>query len=308
MILQAEHISFAYDAAENVLHDVSLELHPGIVTGLFGPNGSGKSTLLRCLNGSLKPQSGHVFLDGQAVAAMDRRAVARRVAVVPQDTPVDVPLTVHETVMLGRFAHGSTWDQESPEDVRIVGVCLERMGIADLASRPFSHLSGGERQRAVIARALAQQSGVLLLDEPNTHLDLADQLEVYRLARTLAAEGQSVLIICHDLLVSPLMVDKAVVMDRGKIVAIGAVHEVFDARLLAQVFATNASISWGDRATVCAHFRAAVAAKGNRWPFTPPRRMPGTRFPACWRGWACPLLAARRNRPFTCRMRRKNRK
>ena len=100
-------------------------------------------------------------------------------------------------------------------------LCLERMGIADLANRPFSHLSGGERQRAVIARALAQQGSVLLLDEPNTHLDLAHQLEVYRLARTLAAEGQSVLIICHDLLVSPLMVDTAVVMDRGRIVAIG---------------------------------------------------------------------------------------
>ncbi len=189
MILRAEHITFAYDAAENVLQDVSLELHPGVVTGLFGPNGSGKSTLLRCLNGSLKPQSGHVFLDGQAVAAMDRRAVARRVAVVPQDTPVDVPLTVHEVVMLGRYAHWSTWDQESPEDVRIVSVCLERMGIADLASRPFSHLSGGERQRAVIARALAQQGGVLLLDEPNTHLDLAHQLEVYRLAQDACRRG-----------------------------------------------------------------------------------------------------------------------
>ena len=233
---------------------MSLELHPGVVTGLFGPNGSGKSTLLRCLNGSLKPQSGHVLLDGQAVAAMDRRAIARHVAVVPQDTPVDVPLTVREVVMLGRYAHWNTWDQESPEDARIVGVCLERLGIADLANRPFSHLSGGERQRAVIARALAQQGSVLLLDEPNTHLDLAHQLEVYRLARSLAAEGQAVLIICHDLLVSPLMVDTAVVMDRGRIVATGSVHDVFDARLLAEVFATKASISWGNGSRVSAQF------------------------------------------------------
>jgi iron complex transport system ATP-binding protein len=167
---------------------------------------------------------------------------------------VDIPLTVHEVVLLGRYAHWSTWDQESSEDVRIVRVCLERLGIADLANRPFRHLSGGERQRAVIARALAQQGSVLLLDEPNTHLDLAHQLEVYRLARTLAAEGQSVLIICHDLLVSPLMVDTAVVMDRGQIAAVGPVHEVLDARLLAQVFATKASISWGDASRVCAQF------------------------------------------------------
>jgi len=254
MILRAEHITFAYDTAEGVLRDVSLKLQPGVVTGLFGPNGSGKSTLLRCLNGSLKPRSGHVFLDGEAIATMDRRAVARHVAVVPQDTPVDIPLTVRQVVMLGRYAHGSAWDQESPEDVRIVSDCLERLGIADLASRLFSHLSGGERQRAVIARALAQQGSVLLLDEPNTHLDLAHQLEVYRLAKTLAAEGQSVLIICHDLLVSPLMVDTAEVMERGKIVAAGPVREVLNAGLLSQVFGTRASIFWDDASRVCAQF------------------------------------------------------
>jgi iron complex transport system ATP-binding protein len=254
MILRAEHLTFAYGANENVLHDVSLELHPGVVIGLFGPNGSGKSTLLRCLNGSLKPQSGHVFLEGQAVSAMDRRAVARHLAVVPQDTPVDVPLTVREVVMLGRYAHWSTWDQESPEDARLVSVCLERLGLAELANRPFSHLSGGERQRAVIARALAQQGRVLLLDEPNTHLDLAHQLEVYRLARKLAAEGQAVLIICHDLLVSPLMVDTAVVMNQGKIAASGPAREVLNAALLDQVFTTKVRISWDNSSRVCARF------------------------------------------------------
>ena len=106
----------------------------------------------------------------------------------------------------------------------------------------------------MIARALAQQGSVLLMDEPNTHLDLAHQLEVYRLAKTLATEGQSILIICHDLLVSPLMVDKAVVMNRGQIVATGSVREVFDARLLAEVFATRAAISWGDASRVSAQF------------------------------------------------------
>jgi iron complex transport system ATP-binding protein len=101
---------------------------------------------------------------------------------------------------------------------------------------------------------LAQQGSILLLDEPNTHLDLAHQLEVYRLAKSLAAEGQSVLIICHDLLVSPMMVDTAVVMDRGQIVATGPVRKAFDARLLAEVFATKASISWGDGSKVSAQF------------------------------------------------------
>jgi len=256
MVLRAEQITFAYGVQGKALRDVSLELRPGVVIGLFGPNGSGKSTLLRCLNGSLTPQSGRVFLDGQAVAAMDRRAVARRVAVVPQDTPIDVPLTVREVVMLGRYAHGSMWDKESPEDARIVSFCLERLGISDLAGRPFSHLSGGERQRTVIARALAQQGSVLLLDEPNTHLDLAHQLEVYRLARTLAAEGQSVLIICHDLLLSPLLIDIAAVMHLGQIVVSGDVREVLTTEVLAQVFSTTASISWGDGTSVRVEYQA----------------------------------------------------
>ncbi len=237
-----------------ILRGVTLTVRSGEVHAVMGPNGSGKSTLLRCLNGSLKPQFGQVFLDGQALAAMDRRAVARQVAVVPQDTRVDVPLRVHEVVMLGRYAHCNTWAQESSEDARIVAACLERLGIVALAGRPFGRLSGGERQWVVIARALAQQGSVLLLDEPNTHLDLAHQLEVYRLARTLAAEGQAVLIICHDLLISPLMVDTAAVMDRGRIVAIGPVRDVLDAKLLARVFATSASISWGAGPSVCARF------------------------------------------------------
>ena len=149
---------------------------------------------------------------------------------------------------------GNAWREELPEDAKIVNDCLSRVSITELADRPFSRLSGGERQRTVIARALAQQGSVLLMDEPNAHLDLAHQLEVYHLAQTLAAEGQSVLIICHDLLVSPLMVDVAVVMNRGQIVAVGPVCEVLDATLLGQVFAAKASISWDTALRVVAQF------------------------------------------------------
>ena len=238
---------------------MSIELRPGIVTGLFGPNGSGKSTLLRCLNGSLEPQSGDVLLDGRPIAAMSRRAIARHVAVVPQDTPPDIALSAAEVVMLGRYAHWSAWQQESPEDAAIVNGCLARLGIAELSGRPFSHLSGGERQRTVIARALAQQGSVLLMDEPNTHLDLAHQLEVYQLARTLATQRQSVLLICHDLLVSPLLVDTAVVIDRGQIAGIGPVCDVLTAAVLREVFSTRADIRWEEASRVCAEFKPAAA-------------------------------------------------
>jgi len=254
MILRADHITFAYASSNAVLHDVSLELRPGVVTGLFGPNGSGKSTLLRCLNGAIIPAAGQVLLEKRAVTLMTRREIARHIAVVPQDTPADVPLAVRQMVMLGRYAHGTTWDQDSLEDAHMVAVCMARLGVAHLAHRPFSHLSGGERQRTIIARALAQQGCVLLMDEPNAHLDLAHQLEVYQLARTLAGEGQAVLMICHDLLVAPLMVDVAVAMHQGRIVAAGNAREVLTPQRLAEVFDTTASIVWDDCRRVVAQF------------------------------------------------------
>jgi iron complex transport system ATP-binding protein len=254
MNLRAERISFAYGSGPPVLRHVDLDLPPGAVTGLFGPNGSGKSTLLRCLNGSLRPQSGGVSLGDRPLARMGCREIARHVAVVPQDTPPDVPLTVREAVMLGRYAHGSAWAQNSIEDAMIVNQCMQRLAIAHLADRPFSQLSGGERQRTVIARALAQQGEVLLLDEPNAHLDLAHQLEVYRLAKALAREGQAVLIICHDLLVSPLMVDTALVLNRGQLVATGCPREVLASDLLTTVFGARVAISWEGASLVRAQF------------------------------------------------------
>jgi len=254
MILRADHVTFAYGDGKPVLRDACLELRAGLVTGLFGPNGSGKSTLLRCMNGSLVPSSGTVLLDERSTVSMTRREVARRIAVVSQDTPLDVPLTVRQMVTLGRYAHGTTWGQETPEDGEIVDTCMARLGVAQLAHRPFGHLSGGERQRTVIARALAQQGGVLLMDEPNAHLDLAHQLEVYRLARALAGEGQTVMMICHDLLVAPLMVDVAAAMFRGQIVAVGSPPEVLTARRLAEVFDTTATIAWDDGHRVTAQF------------------------------------------------------
>jgi iron complex transport system ATP-binding protein len=260
MILRADHVTFAYRDGEPVLHDASLEVRPGIVTGLFGPNGSGKTTLLRCLNGSLRPSSGRVLLGEALLAGMSHRQVASHIAVVPQDTPSDVPLTVKQMVMLGRYAHANLWGEESLQDTRIAEACMERLGVAALAHRPFGQLSGGERQRTIIARALAQQGRVVLMDEPNAHLDLPHQLEVYRLARSLAAEGQAVLMICHDLLIAPLMVDVAVVMQGGRIVACGSPRQVLTPSLLREVFGTTADITWNDRGCVSAQFAANARA------------------------------------------------
>ena len=254
MNLRAENITFGYDPAAPVLRNVTLEVSPGRVTALFGPNGCGKSTLLRCMNGSLNPQLGRVMIDARSVHAMTPREVAHHIAVVPQDTPHDVPFTAAQMVMLGRYARWGAWGQESPEDTEIVQACLRRMNVADIADRPFSHLSGGERQRVVIARALAQEGRGLLLDEPATHLDIAHQLELYRLVRDLAAEGMAVLMVCHDILLAPLFVDTAVLMAGGRILAEGSAAGVLTADNIAAAFGTHAHITWTDTAAVQATF------------------------------------------------------
>jgi iron complex transport system ATP-binding protein len=254
MNLRAENITFGYDPTEPVLRNVTLEVVPGRVTALFGPNGCGKSTLLRCMNGVLRPQLGRVMIDAYPVHAMTPREVAHHIAVVPQDTPHDVPFTAAQMVMLGRYARWDAWGQESPEDTEIVQACLRRMNVADLADRPFSNLSGGERQRVVIARALAQQGRILLLDEPTLHLDIAHQLELYRLVRTLAAEGLAVLMVCHDLLVAPMFADTAVLMSGGNIVALGPSGDVLSSKNLSAAFGVSASIAWTDARLVRAAF------------------------------------------------------
>jgi len=227
--LRVEKLTFAYRPGSPVLRDLTLEIASGKVTGLFGPNGSGKSTLLRCLTGSLRPESGTVWCGDQRIDTLTSREVARRIAVVPQDTPRGALLTAREMVGLGRYAWGD-------EDGEIITASLTRMGAAELATRPFDELSGGERQRVVIARALAQQTPVLLLDEPVAHLDVAHQLEVYRLARALAQEGKMVLMVCHDLIMAPMFVDYAVLLSQGCLAAAGRAIDVLSQHAMQTVF------------------------------------------------------------------------
>ncbi|NLW50688.1 MAG: ABC transporter ATP-binding protein [Candidatus Brocadiaceae bacterium] len=254
MILRAESITFAYDRSAPTLRGVTVELRPGVVTGLFGPNGGGKSTLLRCMNGALRPQSGRVCLDGRPIRDMPPREVARHVAVVPQDSSSAVPFTAGEVVLLGRYAHGGLWGGESDEDRRIAAAALAEVGASHLADRRFDQLSGGERRRVVIARALAQQGRVFLLDEPATHLDVAHQLELYRLTRTWARRGQAILIIAHDILVAPMFVDHAVLLNEGTVVAEGRPGDVLTADAIAAVFGCRMDVSWHDRSGVRAEF------------------------------------------------------
>ncbi|MCC7518149.1 MAG: ABC transporter ATP-binding protein [Verrucomicrobiae bacterium] len=229
MNLRAEKLSFAYRPGTLVLEGIDAGFFPGTVTGIFGPNGSGKSTLLRCLTGALSPQHGTVWYGNFRVNALSPREVARSIAVVPQDTPRGIALTAREMVALGRFASGD-------ENPARIAAALSRVGADDMADRRFDELSGGERQRVIIARALAQDAPVLLLDEPATHLDMAHQLEVYRLTRSLAEEGRTVLMTCHDLLLAPLFLDRAILLESGRLAADGPPAEVLVQEHLGRLF------------------------------------------------------------------------
>jgi iron complex transport system ATP-binding protein len=172
--------------------------------------------------------------------------------VVPQETPANVPFLVRQVVMMGRFARWNIWGHETAEDHRAVHASLERVGALELADRHFDELSGGERQRVIIARALAQETRILLLDEPASHLDIAHQLEVFRLARTLAGEGYTIFMVCHDLLVAPMFTDCAVLMNAGRIVLSGPAGSVLTPATLADVFGVELNLQWPGAGTVIA--------------------------------------------------------
>jgi iron complex transport system ATP-binding protein len=246
MILEASNITFAYPENGPVLSGVDLRLEPGTVTGLFGPNGSGKSTLLRCLNGVLRPESGQIKLAGRPLHDFPAREIARCVAVVPQESRADLSLTVQEMVMLGRYPHTDLWGDETPKDRDVVTASLAKVHAERLTQRPFNHLSGGERQRVVIARALAQEAEVLLLDEPATHLDIAHQLELYQLLRALAFQKYAILLVSHDLLLAPLFLDRAVLLAGGAVIASGAPGEVLSADHMHATFGVDLVVTWTD--------------------------------------------------------------
>ena len=244
MTVFIENITFAYKHAQSVLNEISLELKPGTVTAIFGPNGSGKSTLLRCINGTLHPQSGSVTIENRRGNSMSHQEIARMIAVVPQDIPSDIPFTAAEMVMLGRFAHRTVWDHETAEDRTIMTQALARLNAFDLASRPFNCLSGGERQRIILARALAQQTPIILFDEPDTHLDISHRLELYKLVRKLADEGKTIFMACHDIFLAPMFADTAILLQHGAIHAVGPANGVLTSNNIAEVFGTSISISW----------------------------------------------------------------
>jgi len=234
--LEAAVATAAY-GARVVLRECSFALGSGEVVAIVGPNGAGKSTLLRVLAGLLRPTAGRVFLDGHDLAALSRSEVARRIAVVPQIFDTLFPFTVREVVALGRTARLGAFGRASADDVAAVDRAIGELELETLAERRIDRLSGGERQRAVLAMALAQETAVLLLDEPTVHLDPGHQLATLELLRELARRRQlAVCAVLHDLNLASTFASRIVALADGRIVREGTPLDVLDAELVRAVF------------------------------------------------------------------------
>ncbi len=216
-----------------VLNEASVSVPDHGTLGLVGPNGSGKTTLMRCLYASLTPAEGTVHVDGQPVSSLTRKELSHRLAVVVQEHPSDLPMTVCDLVMLGRLPHQGWGTRPSAEDVEAVTLALEKVGAEHLADRNFSGLSGGERQRVLIARALAQDATHILLDEPTNHLDIRHQHEVLRLVSELPGGAVTVL---HDLNLAARYCDTIMVLDNGRVVADGTPSDVLVPEILEPIY------------------------------------------------------------------------
>ena len=241
--LQLHGLSAAY-GARPILRNVSLIVAGGEVLALSGPNGAGKSTLIRVVSGVLAAAAGEVRLDGLDLLRLPPSQLARRVAVVPQMIHLPEAYTVGEIVLMGRTPHLKRWAGEGRHDCEVAWAAMCATRVDDLSDRRVGELSGGEQQRVVLARALAQEPQVLLLDEPTAHLDLKHQVGVLELVRALAQERNlAVLMTLHDLNQASLYADRIALLQQGEIVAQGTASEVFTSELLSRVYGVPVSVS-----------------------------------------------------------------
>jgi len=249
--LSVEQVSYAYSANPSqaplfTLEATSFQAKPGEIVAILGPNASGKSTLLQLIAGVLAPLSGRILLDGFVTHSLTPKTRAQRIAVVQQESRLLFPARAWEFVLQGRHAHRRALRFESEDDIIIAKNALAQVGAADLSDRWMDQISGGEKQRVILARALAQQPLLLLLDEPTLHLDIAAQVDLLHSLRRLAAENRyTVVVVTHELNLAAEYADQVVLMQRGRCLRVGSPATIYQRELLEQVFQTPLTVELG---------------------------------------------------------------
>lgn len=242
MVFEIRNLSYAYDK-RRALDNLSLGFAPGRFYAIIGPNGCGKTTLMDLMCGHKKADSGTIALNGRPLNAFSRRALARLVALVPQEYRVNFPYTAREVVTMGRYPHLPRFSAPSAQDRRYVESIMDSCGITNMAERFMTELSGGEKQRVVFARAFAQQTPVLLLDEPCANLDIRHALVLMELAADrVRQEGATVAAVMHDINLALRYADDLVLMKQGRVAACGPAQTTLQPEILKRVFGVSAQI------------------------------------------------------------------
>ena len=236
MILETDNLSFHYHNGRLIFHSVSFNVDKGEVLSILGPNGSGKSTLLNCLANLYKPVTGEILLNGQPMSKMGLRDVACMVGYVPQIHMPTYAFTVREFAVMGRTPYIGAFATPSRDDYRIADEALERIGVAHLRDKPYTEISGGERQQVTLARVIAQQPRLILLDEPTAHLDYGNQHRVIQMIRQLAGEGYALMMTTHNPEHAIILDGKVAILDRKGVLSIGQAAETLNAETLSDLY------------------------------------------------------------------------
>ena len=234
--LQVKNLSFNY-GKKIILKDISLNIEKGKFVSIIGPNGSGKSTLLKNLNHIHKPKSGKIQLEELDIKKIKPRELAMKIALVPQNTIIDYEFTVEDIVLMGRHPYKGRFQKEDENDYIIVNQAMEMTNTLHLKDRIITEISGGERQRVIIAKALAQNPAIILLDEPTSHLDINHQIEILNLLRKLNQDkGTTIIVVIHDINLAARYSDKIVILNEGKIVDVGSPDDVITKKNIESIY------------------------------------------------------------------------
>lgn len=237
-----EQLSYSYTETP-LIQDLSFDFKAGELFNVVGPNGAGKTTLLYLLGGIIKPHRGQILLDDKPLPSFKRQALARIMTIIPTESNIAFDFTVHDIVSMGRYPYHSPLESLTNNDREIISEVIERTGLTKYTEKIYNQLSSGERQRVLIARALAQKTSILLMDEPTVHLDIHYQSDIYRLVQSLAHDKNlSIFMVSHDLNYTSMYSDRIMLMHEGRIVKIGIPDDILQSELLSDVYGTELSV------------------------------------------------------------------